>query len=349
MFPVSFVREAVERWCPPGEGVLDPFCGRGTVPFAAHVTGRHSLGMDVNAVAFVFSPLKTDPEPKLACVQQRILDIADITRPADCEAENEFQALAWAPCVLGFLRAARRTLDWRTNRLDRTLMALILTHLHGKLGNAVSNQMRQSKSMAPGYAVRWLGERNLKPPVLDPVHYFADRAAWRYRFGIPHGAQAHIFLGDARELLPRTISRFSLLLTSPPYCGVTHYRVDNWIRLWMLGEGALPTYGSGERYSNRDRYAAMLRDVFSSAKRLLHEDAVVLVRTDSRPYTRETTEALLAELWPEHTQFSRFEKAARSQTSLFGDQTSKPGETDFLLMPQNTSAAVLSQAFGPAD
>ncbi len=338
MFPVAFVREAVERWCPPGGAVLDPFCGRGTVPFAARVTGRPSFGSDVNAVAYVFSQTKADPEPEPTRIAERIRDVANAATPADSEAENEFQDLAWAPGVRGFLRAARRILDWRESRTDRTLMALLLTHLHGKTGNAVSNQMRQSKSMAPGYAVRWWRQRGLLPPALDPVRYFLARATWRYRFGIPEGAPAEICLGDARTFLSRQPRRFSLLLTSPPYCGVTHYRVDNWIRLWMLGEGALPAYGTAERYGNREAYTAMLRAVFTAAKRALAEDAAVLVRTDSRPFTRDTTASLLAELWPGHRCSIEAGSPARSQTSLFGDIAAKPGETDFLLLPRDFAA-----------
>ncbi len=338
MFPVLFARQAVEQFCPPGGAVLDPFCGRGTVPFVARVTGRGSLGIDLNAVAYVFSSAKNDPEPELEPVLARIAEIATLGRPQDGAPASEFQAWAWTPRVLGFLNAARRELAWRTSRLDRTVMALVLTHLHGKTGNAVSNQMRQSKSMGPIYAVQWWARRGLRPPDLDPVRYFCERAAWRYRYGVPGGAPARVLLGDAREALPRVRGRFSMLLTSPPYCGVTNYRVDNWIRLWMLGEAHLPEYKTAQRYANRERYAQMLREVFTQAKRLLVQNAPVLVRTDSRPFTRAVTEALLTELWPDRRQFVRAEKAARSQTSLFGDKGAKPGETDLLMLPSGVPA-----------
>ncbi len=75
MFPVTFVRDAVEQLCPAGGAVLDPSCGRGTVPFVASVTGRPALGIDVNAVAYVFSAAKTDPEPELAPVLTRIAEL----------------------------------------------------------------------------------------------------------------------------------------------------------------------------------------------------------------------------------------------------------------------------------
>lgn len=337
MFPVSFVRATVEAFCPAGGAVLDPFCGRGTVPYVARVTGRPSLGVDLNAVAYLFSAAKTDPEPDPARVVGRFADIAAAARPSDAVAASEFQRLAWSPRVLGFLNAARRVLDWRGTRLDRTVMALVLVHLHGKTGNAVSNQMRQSKSMAPDYAVRWWSERGLRPPDLDPVRYFAERVAWRYRHGVPSGAAARIELGDARDVLPRARRRFAMLLTSPPYYDVTNYRVDNWIRLWMLGESDLPNYATAQRYAHMDRYIAMLRGVLEAARRTLAEEAVIYVRTDSRPFTRLATQRVLAELWPEHTQLARGERPNKSQTSLFGDKAEKPGETDLLILPSGRS------------
>ncbi len=125
-----------------------------------------------------------------------------------------------------------------------------------------------------------------------------------------------------------------MLLTSPPYCGVTNYRVDNWIRLWMLGEGALPEYTSAQRYGNKTQYLAMLRSIFAAAKPLLDSRATIYVRTDSREFTRNATRNVLGELWPDYRCFSKAETPSRSQTSLFGGrQTGKPGETDFLMLP----------------
>jgi hypothetical protein len=345
MFPVSFVRATVETLCPPGGAVLDPFCGRGTVPYVARITGRPSVGIDINSVAYLFSATKADPEPRMERIIALVGKIADAIRPDDMIAANEFQRLAWSPRVLGFLNAARRVLDWRGKRLDRTVMALLLVHLHGKTGNAVSNQMRQSKSMAPDYAVRWWTARGLTPPDLDPARYFTDRAVWRYSYGVPTGAKARIELGDARGVLPRVRRRFSLLLTSPPYRGVTNYRLDNWIRLWMLGEGELPDYATAQRHRDRKRYAEMLRGVFSAAKRILEEDAVIYVRTDRRLFTQLTTQSLLAELWPSHGQFARCERPRQSQTMLFGHKSEKPGETDFLLLPPGRGAP---PGFAPA-
>lgn len=336
MFPVGFVRGAVDALARPGAGVLDPFCGRGTVPFVAQATGRPAFGVDVNPVGWVFSAAKANPEPDCEHLLARLREIAAATLADDGRVENEFQEWAWCPSILAFLRSARRGLRWKEDRTDRTLMAIVLTHLHGKLGNAVSNQMRQSKAMAPDYAVRWWKERRMRPPSLEPVTYFTKVIRWRYRKGTPRAAtDVAILLGDARMHLQKVAGQdFGLLLTSPPYCGVTNYRVDNWIRLWLLGDAPLPCWEISQRYVDRVAYRRMLVEVFTSAHAGLDARAVVLVRTDSRVFTRDATAATLRMVWPNHKMLARAEVPWRSQTALFGDHNCKPGETDLLLLPK---------------
>ncbi|ERM00089.1 hypothetical protein Q644_07010 [Brucella intermedia 229E] len=145
---------------------------------------------------------------------------------------------------------------------------------------------------------------------------------------------SEIELGDARQKLSSWKgSKFNLLVTSPPYCGVTNYRLDNWIRLWLLGDLPLPDNKSSEKYADRESYRSMLMDVFSSAKMSMTESATVLVRTDSRLFTRDVTAATLRALWPDHRMLAKSERPEKTQTQLFGDRTEKPGETDMLLLP----------------
>lgn len=334
MFPLDFALDTIEKFSSPGDSVLDPFCGRGTVPIIAKSTGRQSVGIDLNPVAFVFSAAKTDPEPDLTAVTDRIRQVASHVSPLDKVPENEFQEWAWSADTLGFLRVARRTLDWKNNRRDRTLMAILLVHLHGKLGSAVSNQMRQTKGMAPNYSVRWWKARNMAPPSIDVTSYLTARTMWRYRYGIVSGPQADIRLGDARTKLHEFANRrFNLLLTSPPYHDVTNYRLDHWIRLWLLGGPALPGGGTEEKYSNKEKYRTMLHEVFAASQRLLTDDATIYVRTDSREFTLFSTLTILRTLWPDRKIYWRSDVNIASQTVLFGDHAPKPGETDLVALP----------------
>lgn len=340
MFPVDFARRVVNRFCPAGGSVLDPFCGRGTAPFVAQATGRKSLGTDLNPVAWLFSRVKTDPYPDVDSLIDRVDEIGASVQRGDEEPENEFQSFAWSPSVLAFLRSARRSLDWADSKLDRTIMGFILVYLHAKLGNGISNQMRQSKAMSPAYSVRWWKSRNMLPPVINPVEYFQERIRWRYASGIVYGPVADIRLGDANMVLSTNEKhRFDLLFTSPPYCGVTDYQLDNWIRLWMLGGPALPGYNQSQKYRNKEKYKTMIRTVLSRCSRNLSDESVIYVRTHSKPESKDITLETITELWPTHEIYTRSEKPTKSQTKLFGDCSRKPGETDVLAFPRGKHSA----------
>lgn len=332
MFPVAFAYNVLDTYCPAEGAVLDPFCGRGTVPFLGQATGRRAAGVDVNPVGWVYAKVKTDPEPNPKKLLKLLRDLLASVTQEDCLPENEFQKWAWESEVIGFLRVARRRLKWKTRRTDRTLMAFIIYYLHGKIGEGVSNQMRQPKAMGPDYSINWWKERDMLPPKVDLYAFYSKRINWRYKHGIIDGQRAKVFLGKSEELLNkrRFGNGYDLLLTSPPYCDVCDYAYDNWIRLWLLGGDPLPDYKRNERYTNKAAYEKMLLAVFKKAKRLLKDDAVIFVRTDAREFTLNTTLKVLTELWSDYHFTTKADMPNKTQTSLYGDKSIKPGETDIL-------------------
>ena len=171
-------------------------------------------------------------------------------------------------------------------------MGFILAHLHANHESGLSNQLQNSRSMGPEYAVRWWKSREMRPPEIDPVSVLSRKFKWRYRHGVVNCRQkALIELGDSSEILAtKTSGQFNLLFTSPPYCNVTDYRQDSWIRLWMLKEGpALPDWKKDGRIVRRDSYKKMINDVLTNASRLLTPRGVVWIRTDAREFTKEVT------------------------------------------------------------
>lgn len=335
MFPVSFARQVVEKMTPKDGSILDPFCGRGTAPFVAQATGRSALGIDMNPAAWVFSKVKTSPEPNPEKLLKRLEDLQRAVRPEDKECENEFQEWAWSSGVLGFLNASRRILDWRDDKTDRTLMGFILTHLHAKLGDGISNQMHKARALGPDYAVRWWKKRGLHPPEVDTCSYFRQRINWRYLHGIISCKQtAEIIHGDSSKFLASySKNKFDLLFTSPPYFSITDYRQDSWIRLWMLGEGPpLPDWKRDRRTTCREFYYQMLSNVFSLTKSLLKPHSVIWVRTDSREFTKNTTLKVLRCTWPNRKLFMKYDyPKTQTQTAYFGNTSIKSGEIDFLI------------------
>jgi len=222
-------------------------------------------------------------------------------------------------------------------------MALILIDLHGKRENALSNQMRQTKAMSPPYAIRWWNDQDLVPPEVDPVEFLLEKVAWRYAKGRLKLHKSRVYLGDSRALLGRMrkrpagggIKSAQLLLTSPPYLGITNYFYDQWLRLWLLGGPAQPQSPGQDckrKFENRQEYVSILRAVFTKSKSMLARDAVIYVRTDAREYTLKSTAQVLEEVFPKkRLRRERRSLPSFSQTTLFDADAESAGEVDLVL------------------
>ena len=346
MFPVDFAFEVIETYTKPGNRVLDPFVGRGSSIYAAAARGRTGCGIEINPVGWLYSSVKLRPTTK-GRVLKRLYELASEAKEIDIKRANlsEFFSYAYAPEVLRFLLAARENLKWKADesKIDRTLMAFILVHLHGKRSSSLSNQMRDSKAMAPDYSVRWWKERNMEPPLINPVSFLEHKISWRYKKGKPK-LPGDILLGDSISFLNSGLQRqalskpFDLLFTSPPYYSVTNYHCDQWLRLWMLGQRPSPRRRGGKwerRFESQSDYHKLLDGVFSGVAPLMSDDAIVVVRTDARQFTLSATIKALAVAFPNKT----LKKEARplskkTQTALYGDTSKKPGEVDIIMTPK---------------
>ena len=345
MFPTHFADGVVADHTKPGDIVLDPFAGRGTAVFSAAHQGRQGIGLEINPVGWVYGKTKLGPaaQPEVA---KRFREIGELAGGYGdvAGALPEFFAHCFSARVRRYLMAARENLDWRASRVDRTVMALMLVYLHGKQGAALSNQMRQTKSMAPDYAVRWWRERGLVPPDLDPVDFLVSRLRWRYARGLPTIDGSEMYLADSEQemtlidlRLRERDAKVRLLFTSPPYFKLTNYHYDQWLRLWLLGgpPNANRVPGTSDlrgKFENMARYRLLLANVFGGAASLMAPESVVYVRTGLGEETYEVTLQVLREVFPGHqleTQPRPYSKP--TQTQLFGDSGVKKGEIDIVL------------------
>ena len=347
MFPSTFADEVIEEYTKRGNLVCDPFAGRGTAIFSAAARGRQAIGVEINPVGWVYSRAKLAPAP-LDKVLRRLPQIQRLAENfvPEAAAMPEFFQLAFSPVVLAFLLAARSHLSWRQSITDATIMALLLVDLHGKKESAFSNQMRQTKSMWPEYAVRWWREHDLTtPPQRDPVAFLTKKVMWRYAKGIPQITPgSRVVLGDntcrLAPLLRSETKQVQLLFTSPPYIGVTHYHNDQWLRLWLLGNppkpsGNIRTRNRG-RFCDRIAYSGMLKTVFRRAAHYMAPRSVVYVRTDHREHTLAVTTEVLRDIFEGWAmKVVRRPVSVATQTNLFGSTAPSGGEVDLILTRRN--------------
>lgn len=350
MFPSAFADEVVGAFTERGEVVFDPFAGRGTAVYSAVTREREARGVEVSPLGYVYSNAKLDGASR-AAVERRLFDLCEsaagyLERIGD---GPEFYRWCFGRRAMTFLLAARDSLRWKEDAVDRVLMALVLVSLHGRRGESLSNQMRQTTAMSPDYCVRWWKGRDMPAPEVDVREFLLKRIRWRYARGEPETYRGGVRLGDSRAVLKRggalhrrLAGRVKLLLTSPPYHNVTNYYLDQWLRLWLLGGPWLPKAAEGRRYggkfSGKRKFVELIAEVFDKCAGLLRDDGVVYVRTGADESTRgATTEVLRASFPGLRLRESKTGEAPEWLEKAYGRggaRHRKGGEVDLVMEPR---------------
>ncbi len=295
MFPESFVETWVERLTKPCQVVLDPFCGRGTTPFHSLLMGRRAIGCDVNPVAYCISRAKTH-HISAAAIRRRVTQLESDFAPDEWEplrrSTPEVFRVAFSPITLRQVLFLRGRLDWRRNRSDCMIAALLLGALHGESNKSpsyLSNQMPRTISTKPGYSVRFWKRHGYKAPKRDAFELVRRLISFRYESVLPNG-NAEIFNEDMRNLPAAlgTRRRIGCVITSPPYFDVTNFEEDQWLRLCALGGPPYPTRGRvsrDDRHGCEEYYWRFIADMWRCLGKVLASRAHVVIRIGSRRIT----------------------------------------------------------------
>ena len=242
--PAAVAHALIARWSRPGDVVLDPFSGRGSVPLQACLERRIGVGVDASPLAHLLTAAVVDP-PSLRQALDRLTRLhidwtleADTWR-ADARAMIERDAAGGAgaaslfhPETLAQLLFLRHRLE-RRSQVDGFLLAALAGILHGRRASNLSEAMPNGFSLAPGYTARWLAERGGTAPLRPVFRLLERRLRHLFREGTP-AARGIALQGDARtagtRLLPLLEARalpakVRLVVTSPPYLRVVRYGV----------------------------------------------------------------------------------------------------------------------------
>lgn len=344
MFPLDFAFEVVEKYSNKGDFIIDPFSGRSSSIYAGGVLGRHSLGIEINPVGWLYGKVKLQPANKEEVID-RLLEI--YSKRNLYKQVNEQMPMFYRMCycdeVLKFLLAARKHLDWKNNIVDATLMSILLVYLHGKLGEGMSNQMKMTKAMGMNYSMNWWKKKKMtKPPEINPIDFVMKKLNWRYQKGVPTVFDSRVIFGDSTIELDKIVQkaqetkiRFSLLFTSPPYCSVTDYYADQWLRLWLLGGPEIPKSNQGKhkgRFVSKDDYYFLLDSVFGNCAALMDKKSTIYVRTDRRNFTFSSTLEILNRHFPKHkTEINDRPFKKKTQTEIHGNKSNETGEIDIIM------------------
>ena len=293
--PAALAHDLIARWSRPGDVVLDPFCGRGTVPLQASLERRIGVGIDRNPLAQLLTAAALDPPSRrdvlgrIELLRIRWTETRDDWRAAaGCMAASGAEGTFFHPETLAQLLLARSELV-RHEPVDRFLLATLAGILHGSRASALTDAMPNTFSMPPGYAARWLAARDAGGgtgrPQRDLFAVLARRIGWLLREGGP-GSRGIAIDGDARQagalaaaaLRERGLpERVRLVVTSPPYLGLVRYGRANWLRLWLLGEDATHVDSLLDTPRSAAESGTLLRQVLDDLRHILADDTVVVI------------------------------------------------------------------------
>ena len=232
----SIARGAITRWSRPGDIVVDPFCGSGTVLTEAMGLGRVALGLDA-------SPLG------VAIAETRTTLLGEANRGALVE---EAKRIAEAAGEDARKRRRPETPPWAGPEFERffphvafelfALRALVMEVPRAPIGQALrmcfsSNLVKlmkagpeaprdgEAKRIARGVPSRLLADR--------AVELAAGLAALERR--TPPGTPAPVTrLGDARDIRGVASGAARLIVSSPPYAGTYDYAAQHDVRFAWL-------------------------------------------------------------------------------------------------------------------
>ena len=226
-----------------GDGVYDPFMGRGTTPLQARLMGRRPLGNDINPLSQVLLAPRLNP-PTIEKITER-LESVDLSSAAEVytdllhfyHKDTLREIIALKEYLLE--REKNGTMD----NVDAWIRMVAINRLTGHSSGffsvyslppnqAVSvkrqKKINEQRNQIPEY-------RAIKPRILkksksllkDWYENDTDREMG--------GMIGILSATDSRKASEIPNDSASLVVTSPPFLNVVDYQGDNWLRCWFIG------------------------------------------------------------------------------------------------------------------
>ena len=301
MFPLEYPLRVLTRHRKKKPIVMDPFCGRGTTLFAARSLGLESWGIDTSpvAVAIAKAKLSNATAEDALCLAHLLIEGME---PKGIPQDEFFRAAYDLQTLRAICALREGLLDAKDTDESVLLRAAILGCLHGPLlksgaASYFSNQMPRTFAPKPDYAVAFWKKYKLVAPRVDVLQVLerklklvaASKELRSAKFSnVVHGNSTKA------EALPRKRD-FSVVVTSPPYYGMTTYVQDQWLRNWFLGGPSIVDYNAGSQleHTGQTVFAHSLGRVWANMARSEAETLDMYVRFGVIPSAKIDAKALM--------------------------------------------------------
>ena len=230
----------VEQFTEPGDIVVDPLGGVGTIPLEACLQGRIGIGNDLSELAFTVSKAKLEKPDYLDCIE--VLNILEtfIEENASSDAilsaakkyddfgfngklptyfhEDTFKEIL---CARAFFVPRIETFS----AAEAMVFSCLLHVLHGNRPYALSRKSHPLTPYAPSGDFIYKNVVEHIKKKLDSAYKKGDFD--KYCVGCS-------FFGDYTKLSNKNISA-DAVICSPPFADSIRFYMQNWMRLWLCG------------------------------------------------------------------------------------------------------------------
>jgi len=233
----SLAKHLVDAFTRPGDIMLDPFGGVGTIPFEAAMAGVKSWSFDISPAAVPIATAKLMPASASAC-QAVVAALAEHLRVATVKKAERTDAasIRFNGALPDYFHEStfEEILKARTYFHDNPpstpaaalVFSSLLHVLHGNRPYALSRRSHPITPFAP------TGEAEYKS-LIEKVQEKVERAlaVERSKDFVPGEA----LFQDATTPWPIEVDNIDAVITSPPFFDSTRFYLANWMRLWFAG------------------------------------------------------------------------------------------------------------------
>lgn len=230
----SLAHWLIREFVPEGGAVLDPLGGVGTIPFEAAIQGRRAVSNDKSPFAAIVARAKLDPPSIDAALEalsllNKRMGAVTLTNEDQQAAEFGLNAAVrdyFHPDTLDEVLRARKVLASTPPKDsgEYFVWACLLHVLHGNRPYALSRTSHPITPFRPTGSFEYRG--------------LIDRTARKIGRALSEPLPEKFVSGQALEGdfrdLPKLVSGFDAIITSPPFLGMRFDR-PNWLRLWFCG------------------------------------------------------------------------------------------------------------------
>lgn len=230
----------VNQFTKPGDVVLDPLSGVGTIPLEASLQGRIGIGNDLSELAYIVTKAKLEKPELQDCLtvvdalEKYIKETSNSTLIEDDIIKYEsfgFNgkiATYFHPDTYREILCARRFFSKKFNSItaaESMVFSCLLHILHGNRPYALS---RNSHPLTP-YAPK--GEFVYK----NTVEHIRDKLNLSYTKGsFDRYVPGTAIYGDYNSLIHSNL-QIDAIICSPPFADSIRFYMQNWMRLWLCG------------------------------------------------------------------------------------------------------------------